>query len=191
MSYNISMQNEIDEKMNKIRIFWRVVTTLACVLMLIFIFSNSLKTGEASSAQSSAVVDTIQDVASVVAPESSIATATGEDYDRLHADVRKLAHFSEFMLLGALFMWCWYSYTDKKVWLTVPTAGVVLVPLIDEFLQIFTSGRGAEWMDVMLDAFGGLCGGFLALCTLTLGIYIYRKRKAEINRERTATVPKA
>ena len=191
MSYNISMQNEIDEKMNKIRIFWRVVTTLACVLMLIFIFSNSLKTGEASSAQSSAVVDTIQDVASVVAPESSIATATGEDYDRLHADVRKLAHFSEFMLLGALFMWCWYSYTDKKVWLTVPTAGVVLVPLIDEFLQIFTSGRGAEWMDVMLDVFGGLCGGFLALCTLTLGIYIYRKRKAEINRERTVTVPKA
>ncbi len=185
------MQNEMREKTNKIRIFWRVVTTLACALMLIFIFSNSLKTSEASSAQSSAVVDTIQDVASVVAPESSIATATGADYDKLHADVRMLAHFSEFMLLGALFVWCWYSYTDKKIWLIVPAVGAIFTPLIDEFLQIFSSGRGAEWMDVMLDILGGLCGGVFALCTLTLGIYIYRKRKAELAGENSATARKA
>ena len=177
LSYNRNMRNEINGKTDKIRIFWRVVTTLACALMLIFIFSNSLRTAEASSAQSSAVVDTIQDVASVVAPESSIATATGEAYDKLHADVRTLAHFLEFMLLGALFFWCWYSYTDKKIWLLAPAAGAILTPMLDELLQTLSSGRAAEWFDVAVDVFGGVCGGVFALCTLTLGIHIYRKHK--------------
>ena len=171
------MSEIIKGKTNKIRLFWRIVTTLACALMLVFIFSNSLRTAEQSSAQSSAVVDTIQDVASVVAPNSPIANATGEAYDRLHASVRVLAHFCEFMLLGALFVWCWYSYTDKKIWLIAPAAGAILTPLIDELLQTLTSGRAAEWLDVAVDATGGLCGGFFALCMLTLGIYIYRKHK--------------
>ncbi len=177
LSYNRNMRNEMKGKTDKIRIFWRVVTTLACALMLVFIFSNSLRTAESSSAQSSAVVDTIQDVASVVAPESSIATATGEDYDKLHADVRMLAHFSEFMLLGALFFWCWYSYTSKKIWMIAPAAGAILTPMLDELLQTLSSGRAAEWFDVAVDVLGGLCGGVFALCTLTLGIYIYRKYK--------------
>lgn len=165
------------EKSNKIRLFWRIVTTVACVLMLIFIFSNSLQPAEKSSAQSSAVVDTIQDVASVVAPNSPIATATGPAYDKLHSGVRVLAHFLEFTLLGALFVWCWYSYTDKKIWLIAPAVGIVLTPMIDELLQTLSSGRAAEWLDVAVDATGGACGGLFALCTLTIGIYIYRKRK--------------
>ena len=171
------MSEKVREKTDKIRLFWRIVTTVACVLMLVFIFSNSLQTGEDSTAQSSAVVDTIQDVASVVAPESSIATATGEDYDKLHADVRVLAHFSEFMLLGALFVWCWYSYTDKKIWLIAPAAGVVLTPMIDELLQTLSSGRAAEWMDVAVDTLGGFVGGIFAICTLIAGIYMYRKHQ--------------
>ena len=187
LSYNKNMQNEMKTKTDKIRIFWRVVTTLACALMLLFIFSNSLKTAEASSAQSSVVVDTIQDVASVIAPQSPIATATGEAYDKLHADVRTLAHFSEFMLLGALFFWCWYSYTDKKIWLLAPAAGAIFTPMIDELLQMLSSGRAAEWFDVAVDVSGGLCGGIFALCTLTLGIHIYRKRKQKIQNAQTAS----
>ena len=177
MSYNKAMSESMKEKTNKIRLFWRIVTTIACALMLVFIFSNSLLSAEKSSAQSSAVVDTIQDVASVVAPNSPIANATGDAYNKLHARVRVLAHFSEFMLLGALFVWCWYSYTDKKIWLIASAAGVVLTPLIDELLQTFTSGRAAEWLDIAVDTTGGLCGGLFALCTLTLGIFIYRKHK--------------
>lgn len=171
------MKENRKAKLNKMRIFWRVFTTIACALMLVFIFSNSLKTGEESSAQSSTVVDTIQEVVSVIAPNSPIATATGEDYDKLHADVRTLAHFSEFMLLGALFVWCWYSYTDKKLWLLAPAGGAVITPIFDELLQMLSSGRAAEWLDVAVDIFGGVCGGFVALCTLTLGIHIYRKHK--------------
>ena len=163
------------------QLFWRIATTLACALMLVFIFSNSLQPAETSSQQSSVVVDTIQDVVSAVAPESPIATATGEDYDKLHADVRTIAHFLEFALLGSLFFWCWFTYTNKKITLFIPTVAVVVTPMIDELLQTLSSGRAAEWLDVGVDTLGGFCGGVFALCTLTLGIFIFRKHKEKKN----------
>ena len=157
----------------------RIVTTLACTLMIAFIFSNSLQSGEESSAQSSTVVDTVQKVVAVFAPESPIVTATGEAYDKLHAAVRTVAHFLEFAVLGALCCWCWYSYTDKKIFLLAPAGAIVAVPVIDECLQTLTAGRAAEWIDVAVDISGGIVGGFCALCTLTIGILIYHKYKAK------------
>ena len=164
------------EKKDIIRLIFRIVTTLACVLMMGFIFFNSLQTAEKSSAQSSAVVDTVQKVVAVIAPNSPIATATGEAYDKLHAGIRTLAHFSEFALLGALCFWCWFSYTDKMIFLLVPAGAVILTPLIDELLQTFSSGRAAGWFDVAVDISGGVVGAFFALCTLTAGIAIYKKQ---------------
>ena len=97
-----------------IRTVLRIVLTIACVVTIGFIFSNSLKTAEQSSAQSSTVVETIQKVAQVIAPESKIATATGEEYEALHELIRAWAHFAEFFLLGVLFGWCYCSYTLQK-----------------------------------------------------------------------------
>ena len=171
------MKEQTNGKLHKIRLFWRIVTTLACALMLIFIFSNSLQPAEESSSQSSAVVDTVQKVVATIAPESPIATATGEAYDKLHADVRTLAHYLEFALLGGLYIWCWFSYTDEKGLLIVPTTGIIITPMVDELLQTLSSGRAAEWLDVAIDILGGASGGFFVLCTLTVGIAVYRKNK--------------
>ena len=170
------MNGQQSEKLHKIRVFWRIVTTIACALMLVFIFSNSLKTAEVSSTQSSKVVDTVQEVVSAINPESPIATATGEDYDRLHAAIREMAHFFEFALLGALFCLCWFSYTSEKGYVIIPATAIVITPMIDELLQTLSSGRAAEWFDVFVDVSGGFCGGFLALCAITIGVHIYRKR---------------
>ena len=164
-------------KLSKARLFWRIVTTLACVFTLAFIFSNSLKTAEASSSQSSRVVDTVQKVVAVFAPESPIATATGEAYDKLHADIRTLAHFLQFALLGALYCWCWFTYTDEKGYVVIPATAIVITPMFDELLQALSYGRAAEWLDVGVDVAGGIVGGLFALCTLTIGVCIYRKRK--------------
>ena len=169
------MEKVCMDKNKIIRLIFRIVTTAACVFMLAFIFSNSLQTAEESSAQSHTVVDTVQKVATVIAPESPIATATGEAYDKLHSVIRILAHFLEFTVLGALCCWCWYSYTDKKIFLLAPAGMIIATPMIDELLQTFSSGRASEFFDVCVDVAGGLLGGFFALCTLTIGICIYRK----------------
>ena len=61
-----------------------------------------MQEGEQSAEKSSEVVKAVQKVAAFFDPNSAIATATGEAYDRLHAAVRNWAHFAEFALLGGL-----------------------------------------------------------------------------------------
>lgn len=151
----------------------RILLSLACAGVLVFIFSNSLKTGEQSSAQSSKVVDTVQDAVAIVAPQSPIATATGEDYDALHSLIRSMAHFGEFALLGALGVWCALSYTHKKPFVFFPLIGVVIVPILDEVLQSFVSSRGSEIKDVLIDIAGGMSGMIFALGCVFVGICIF------------------
>lgn len=185
LSYNRSMGSKANWKTkwnntNKTRLFWQIVLVAAIVLTLAFIFSNSLKPAAQSSNQSSSVVDKVQDVTSVIAPNSPIATAKGDDYKKLHDVIRTLAHFSEFALLGALLCWCWYAFTFDKRMLVLPASAILIVPLVDEILQSFSNGRATEWSDVGMDVLGGLTGALFALCALALGVLIYRKRKAKL-----------
>lgn len=159
----------------------RAVLTAACLALLAFIFGNSLTAGEDSSAQSASVVRLVQKVVGVFAPDSWIATATGEAYEKLHDIVRTVAHFLEFALLGALFSWCYRAYTSEKAYFFVVVCFLVLVPVIDEFLQTLTVGRAAEMKDVFVDTAGGLAGATFAVLTLVLGFAIYKKRRKKWN----------
>ena len=166
----------------------RIFLTVACVAMLAFIFSNSLKTGEQSAAQSSTMVDVVQNVASVVAPNSSIATATGAAYERLHAWVRMVAHFAEFALFGALLVWCVVSYTWRREGLYLALFGVCFVPIVDEFLQVFVADRGAEFCDVCIDVAGGICGTLFAIVVLIAIVCIQGSRRAKKERQTAVAV---
>ena len=153
-AYNRSMKKTNDS------LLWalRILLTALCALAVGFIIYNSIQTGEESAKQSSTAVEVVQKVVATVAPESPIVTATGDAYDRLHAAVRSLAHFSEYALLGVLACWCCLSYTKKKIWLISPFAGVAVLSVIDELLQSLTAGRGAQFIDVLLDVAGGSLG---------------------------------
>ena len=147
--------------------------------MLAFIFSNSFKTGEKSAAQSSQVVDVVQQVAQAVAPQSPIATATGEDFDRLHSVIRKCAHFCEFALLGGSLTLTLFSYTRFKRFYFLPVAVAFLVAATDEYLQSLTVARGCSFSDVLLDT-GGAATGFLftvGVIGLVVGLVKRRRKK--------------
>ena len=176
-AYNRSMGEK--GKQNKIRTVLRVLLPIACLLWLTFILMNSLQTGEQSSAQSATVVKTVQQVAKVIAPESAIANATGAAYDKLHNFVRSFAHFIEFAVLGVLFGWCYFAYTFKRRYLYFPVIGAVLVPVIDECMQSFVSGRGSELFDVAVDTCGGLAGILFAALSVVIGALIYERRLRE------------
>lgn len=167
-------------------ILWtvRILLTLACIAMVGFIFSNSLKDAQQSSAQSSQVVEVVQQVVSVIAPNSQIANATGEAYDLLHKVVRELAHVLQFFALGALGAWCCCSYTFRKIWQLVPILGIVGISLIDELLQIFSEGRAFEWGDIGKDVLGGILGIALAIFCVWCGYKIYKN--AKIKKEKKA-----
>ncbi len=155
----------------------RALLTALCLCMLAFIFGNSLQTGEQSSGLSRKVTDAVQKLCGLFAPESWIATATGEAYDKLHGIVRTAAHFSEFALLGALFCWCYRAYTRDKTFLFLPVGLLVLVPIVDEFLQRSSADRIADIADMLVDTAGGLCGFSFALLTLLIGFICKRKKE--------------
>lgn len=136
--------------------------------LLGFIFSNSLQTGEQSSAQSGGAVELVQKIAKQIAPNSFVATATGEDYDTLHALVRLTAHFLEFCALGAVMVWCFYSYTLKKRHAFFAFIGNCITACLDELLQTFTQGRGAELKDIFVDCLGGVAGCIFAVLVIVV-----------------------
>lgn len=160
--------------MNKKIITLRIILTSLCCFMTVFIFSQSLQAGEDSAKTSASVTDVVQQVAQQIAPESFVATATGEDYDLLHAAVRMIAHYSEFALLGFLLCFCYFSYTRKRIWALAPLGVLVVVPILDESLQILVADRACEWLDVLYDFCGGVTGFGFALLLWTLGRYLYR-----------------
>ncbi|MBQ8323078.1 MAG: VanZ family protein [Clostridia bacterium] len=155
----------------------RILLTALCLLVYAWIFSNSATVGAQSSAQSHSVTKTVQKIVGVFAPDSFIATAAGEDFDRLHSAIRTLAHFCEFALLGALLTWCYASYTRDKAFAFLPVALVVLTPIFDEAVQSFTGGRAAEVADLLVDTAGGLAGCVFALVTLWIGFAVSRRKK--------------
>ncbi len=174
-AYNKSMGKK--ERKNSIRTLARLLLPALCLLWLAFIFGNSLRGASSSSAQSSAVTDAVQDMAQVIAPGSSVATATGEDYERLHATIRQLAHFFEFAVLGGLLCWCYFAFTSKLRYLYLPFSALLLVPVVDEFLQLYGVGRATTAGDVIVDALGGVVGFLVAGSILLIAWLMIRRRQ--------------
>lgn len=155
----------------------RVFLTTACIGMLCFIFGNSMASADKSSASSSTVVNAVQSVAKVFAPNSFIATAVGEDYKKLVAWIRTGAHFAEFALMGALLVWCYFSYTKRWGTFIIPILLIFYIPFVDECIQLFSSGRAGEVADVIVDTLGGISGAVFALLTVGLIAWISKIRK--------------
>ena len=172
LQYNISMT-----KITWKTVFARVFFTLACVGVMAFIFYNSMQTAKASTSASNTVTDAVQKFVGVFAPNSWIATATGADYKILTEYIRTFAHFAEFGLLGALLVWCYFSYTKDGWGLIVPFGFVLYVPLVDECIQEFTYGRAGEVKDALVDTAGGLCGAIFAVIVTVIVFAIIKKRK--------------
>jgi VanZ family protein len=75
-----------------------------------------------------------------------------------HGYVRKLAHFTEYAILGS-FAWRTFKSSFKsevsKGWILWSIAIVILVAACDEFNQSFNINRTGSIWDVLLDCFGG------------------------------------
>ncbi len=130
----------------------RRILTAVTVLFILFIFHNSMFPGPQSSNQSQYVMNLLnQMLATLRSP------VTLSEYF-----VRKAAHFTEYFILGALMLITVRSY--RKPVLKSAFAGMfflLLVPVIDEFIQLFTPKRGSSVLDVVLDFGGGIAGMLL------------------------------
>ena len=128
----------------------KIVSAILLILTLLwtsFIFSMSLKTASESSEISGGLLKSILlFIKDILWFEI--------DFSVLHNLFRKLAHFTEFFILGILSVGFIKSI---KTSLTYPLLYCLCVAAIDETLQYFTgAGRSAQLSDVLLDFSGSL-----------------------------------
>ena len=138
------------------------------VVWCLFIWQFSLSDAEQSSATSDQIVESVNGVLEKVDPNLEVTSK----------EVRKSAHFVEFMGLGALLALTLYLFGFPHI---VPFGliGVVLAATVDECLQFLSPGRAPSVVDVLIDTAGGSCGivGFLLLLWIVLAILRQREKK--------------
>ena len=121
------------------------------LLYILFIFSNSMARGETSGNLSGRLAALLFRFPQLLGLDIS--------FDAFHFFIRKLAHFSEYLVL-ALLVKTACIYENKNTGKILPVLLCILVPCIDETIQRFVSGRNGNIRDVLLDM-TGYCTGWL------------------------------
>ena len=99
--------------------------------------------------------------------------------DVVHTVVRKIAHFTEYALLGVFFavdVWLWKGRLGKlrHILLIAWLCGTAYA-MSDEFHQLFVEGRSGELLDVLIDSSGTLVG-VASVCVIIHWIVLKRYR---------------
>ena len=127
---------------------------VALVCWVAFVWGHSLVQGPESALESGRVVSLLR----------PLFEALGlVDEDVMTFLVRKYAHFSEYAVLGVLGHGLFSRLPAagiRRRWPVV--AAVALVPVADEFLQLFVPGRTGSVRDVAIDLAGALTGALVA-----------------------------
>jgi len=143
--------------MNK-KIFIKILYLIYITLLIAFIFGNSLKTREASSLQSSFVMDFLNNVLHI---------------ELNHSFVRKLAHFIEFFVLGCSLYGGFILFNKTTFTHSIYCSYIAcIIALTDETIQYFTK-RGSMVTDVWLDFLS-------ALSAIIIFSVIYKQKKKNI-----------
>lgn len=136
------------------RAMTRCVWTVAFVLWLCCVWGHSLVPGPASSDESSRFVFLVRPL---------FALFGNSDEQLMTFIIRKTAHFSEYAILaliGRRMAVAWLGRTHAAQFLSA--AIWVVVPCIDECIQLFVPGRDGRITDVLIDMAGGLLGLYVA-----------------------------
>lgn len=115
------------------------------ILWMIVIFVMSSFDASQSGSQSGFIVSLINKVLRV------------ENVELLGIIIRKLAHLTEYAILGILMINCLKDYKIRK-YLLISVILCFLYACTDEFHQTFIPGRSGNIIDVMIDTTGSFIG---------------------------------
>lgn len=155
---------------------YSIGVTLALVIaVMVMIFCFSAQTGEQSGAMSGRVTTGIINLFVL-----DFEDMTAQEQESLRYTVglviRKLAHFSEYALLGFTLM-LHIRQIGKRTTVHLPWLWAWIVGTLyaasDEFHQGFVADRGPSFFDVMIDSSGVITG------TMLLFLFLLRRRKRQ------------
>ena len=132
-------------------------------LIVFFIWDNSMQNGGSSDGFSLLFAETFAHIVNKLGFHGNIWT--------LNRIVRKLAHLTEFTILGSVLYTILCRYITYGT--VIKTIGLgMLIASLDEFIQLFSPGRSSQISDVLIDTVGVVIGILVA----KLVYYIRYKR---------------
>lgn len=142
---------------------------MALGVVTLLIWGNSMRTSTQSAQQSG----------SLLAFLTPWLTALGIQPEGFHTILRKLAHFSEYGLLGVLWtMELWLGpHREKRRGAMERLSFCMLTAFLDETIQLFVPGRSGEIRDVWIDTAGAWTGIMITTCLVCIAMKFRNRNK--------------
>ena len=154
------------------RIILKPLSFVPALVIMYCIYSFSAQDGTTSSQLSLSVSHKVIHVVDRVFDFSLTEEQVDKGVERIHYYIRKTAHFTEYFILAVAISLPLYVYGIRGIWLMLTSLILCIgFACLDEYHQLFVSGRGASKKDVLIDTFGSLTG---IVFTRIIG-YISRK----------------
>ena len=133
-------------------------------LIVFFIWDNSLQNGGTSDGFSLIFAEWLAPIADKLGFYGNIWA--------LNRIVRKLAHLTEFTILGGVLYVVLRRYIEYGTVVKIIGVGIVIACL-DEFIQLFSLGRSSQVFDVLIDTIGIIIG----ILVVKLAYYISHDKR--------------
>lgn len=127
----------------------RWILYMVLCLIVFFIWDNSLQNGGTSDGFSLIFAKWIAPIANKLGFYGNIWA--------LNRIIRKLAHLTEFTILGGVLYVVLRRYIEYGTVVKTIVVGIVIASL-DEFIQLFSLGRNSQLSDVLIDTVGIIVG---------------------------------
>lgn len=127
----------------------RWILYIVLCLIVFFIWDNSLQHGGTSDGFSLIFAKWIAPIANKLGFYGNIWA--------LNRIIRKLAHLTEFTILGGVLYVVLRRYIEYGTVVKTIVVGIVIASL-DEFIQLFSLGRSSQLSDVLIDTVGIIIG---------------------------------
>lgn len=127
----------------------RWILYIVLCLIVFFIWDNSLQNGGTSDGFSLIFAKWIAPIANKLGFYGNIWA--------LNRIIRKLAHLTEFTILGGVLYVVLRRYIEYGTVVKTIVVGIVIASL-DEFIQLFSLGRSSQLSDVLINTVGIIIG---------------------------------
>ena len=146
--------------MKRFVFYYKLLLVLAALL---FIWGHSAMSASVSSAESEHFLSLVRPLVEAM---QRILARHGHNVE-LSILVRKLAHFTEYVVLGILACYLFFS-PDRPGRLLLTASFCLAAALVDEGIQRFAVDRGPSLRDVGIDFCGACCGLLLMGAVLVI-----------------------
>ena len=155
-----------------LRFILKPLSFIPALLMMYTIFSFSAQDGATSSNLSYSVSYKAISIADRALDLELTDKQISRCIRKIHVYVRKIAHFTEYLLLAITITFPLYVYGIRGIWLVI-SGGILCIGFaaLDELHQYFVSGRSCSVRDVVIDS----CGSLIGILTVRFFGYIGRK----------------